>query len=78
MLVALTSTTDSIRVLDELGADTQHRSTFTRCLQRISTSAYQAIIARKCFEWGTRARLRTAIVHWVEDLSTEVPTATFW
>ena len=45
-----TSKSDSIRVLDELGADTKHRSTFTRCLQRINTDAYQETIAAKCFD----------------------------
>ena len=49
-LVDPTSKSDSIRVLDELGADTKHRSTFTRCLQRINTDAYQETIAAKCFD----------------------------
>lgn len=53
-LVEPTSKSDSIRVLDELGADAKHRSTFTRCLQRINADAYQGIIAGKCFDVGSR------------------------
>lgn len=43
-LVKPTSKTDSIRVLDELGADTQHRSTVTRCLQRANADSHRETI----------------------------------
>lgn len=51
-LVEPTSKADSIRVLDELGVETKHRSTFTRCLQRINTDAYRETIAAKCFDYS--------------------------
>ena len=51
-IVEPTSKSDSIRVLDELGADTKHRSTFTRCLQRVNADAYRETIAQKCFDYS--------------------------
>nr|WP_101598902.1 hypothetical protein [Brevibacterium aurantiacum] len=51
-IVEPTSTSDSIRALDELGADTKHRSTFTRCQQRVNADAYRETIAEKCFDYS--------------------------
>ena len=51
-IVEPTSKSDSIRVLDELGADTKHRSTFTRFLQRVNADSYRETIASKCFDYS--------------------------
>ncbi|GAA1563344.1 IS1634 family transposase [Brevibacterium picturae] len=51
-IVEPTSKSDSIRALDELGADTKHRSTFTRCLQRVNADSYRETIAAKCFDYS--------------------------
>ncbi|MCF2585812.1 hypothetical protein HU144_00730 [Brevibacterium sp. UCMA 11752] len=46
-LVEPTSKSDSIRVLDELGADAKHRSTFTRRLHQANADSYRETIAAK-------------------------------
>lgn len=49
-LVEPTSKTDSIRVLDELGADAKHRNAFSACLKHIIADDYRSAIAGKCFD----------------------------
>src|SRR5699024_12835951 len=49
-LVEPTSKSDSVRVLDELGADVVHRSTFLSCLTRAQELDYRAQIAAQCFD----------------------------
>ena len=49
-LVEPTSKSDSVRVLDELGADVVHRNTFLSCLTRAKELDYRAQIAAKCFD----------------------------
>lgn len=62
-LVEPTSKTDSIRVLDELGADAKHRSTFTRCIQRVNANSYRAIIAGKYFGYSVATTGISPILH---------------
>lgn len=70
-LVEPTSKSDSIRVLDELGADTKHRSTSTRYLQRINTEAYQESIAARCFDYSVATAGISLILYDVTTLSFE-------
>ena len=51
-LVEPTSKSDSIRVLDELGAETKHRNTFSACLKRVIDDDYRSMIAGKCFDYS--------------------------
>ena len=51
-LVEPTSKSDSIRVLDELGAETKHRNTFSACLKRVIDDDYRSLIAGKCFDYS--------------------------
>lgn len=70
-LVEPTSKSDGIRVLDELGADTKHRSTSTRYLQRINTEAYQESIAARCFDYSVATAGISLILYDVTTLSFE-------
>ncbi|SMX97825.1 IS1634 family transposase, partial [Brevibacterium aurantiacum] len=51
-LVEPTSKSDSIRVLNELGAETKHRNTFSACLKRVIDDDYRSMIAGKCFDYS--------------------------
>ena len=67
-LVEPISKSDSVRVLDELGADTKHRSTFTRYLQRANADSYRETIAAKCFDYSLAATGISLILYDVTTL----------
>ncbi|XBH23011.1 IS1634 family transposase [Jonesiaceae bacterium BS-20] len=53
-LVEPTSKSDSVRVVEELGLQAAHLSTFKRALIRCAQRDYRAVVASKCFDYSLK------------------------
>jgi hypothetical protein len=52
-IVAPTSKLDSLRVLDDLGAELVSYTTIDRHVRKIQADGYRDVIAQKCFAYAT-------------------------
>lgn len=67
-LVEPTSKSDSIRVLNELGAETKRRNTFSAYLKRVIDDDYRSMIAGKCFDYSVATTGTSLILYDVATL----------
>lgn len=70
-LVEPTSKSDSVRVVEELGLQSAHLSTFKRALIRCAQRNYRAIVAQQCFDYSLKTSGLSLLLYDVTTLCFE-------